>query len=245
MAAKSTVKTPTKVVKKGKSLTKNKVEKKPNRQNLTPVETSLVARAVNALLDHHQKSTEDKLSLLGNDRPVQVQFTLVRAPEKSNPKPIRVLIPHPLFKVNGRSDDALEEPEICLIVKEESKPWCQEMIEQFSEHMGSIKKVLGLQSLRKKHAQYEQRRELCNKYNIFMADDRILPMLTKSLGKEFFKAKKQPIPIDLTRKEALPFAIQKALSATYITLSSGTCLTVKYVPTPRSSFFCPLEHPCN
>ena len=141
------------------------------------------------------------------------------------------MIPNPLFqladKENNSEDGALEEPEICLIVKEESKPWCQEMIEKFPEHMGCVKKVLGLQSLRKKHGSYEQRRELLKKYNFFIADDRILPMLSKALGKEFFKAKKLPIPITLTRKEALPFAIQKALSATYMTVSSGTCVMVR------------------
>lgn len=226
MAAKSTMKTPTKIAKKASSKTKS-IQKKSDRYAPAVVDNSLVSRAVNALMNYHEQTTEEKLSLLGNDHPVQVQFTLLRAPEKSNPKPIRVLVPHPLFKVNGSSDDALEEAEICLIVKEESKPWCQEMIEQFSDHMGCVKKVLGLQSLRKKHAQYEQRRELLSKYSVFMADDRILPMLTKALGKDFFKAKKQPIPINLTRKEALPFAIQKALSATYMTLSAGTCVTIK------------------
>lgn len=227
MAAKSGMKSPIKIVKKASSKTKHRIENKSDRQSRASVDNALVSNAVEALLKYHNKNTDEKLSLLGNDRPVQVQLTLLRAPEKSNPKPIRVMVPHPLFKLNGSSDDSLEEPEICLIVKEESKPWCQDMIEQFSEHMGCVKKVLGLQSLRKKHTQYEQRRELLNKYNMFMADDRILPMLTKALGKEFFKAKKQPIPINLTRKEALPFAIQKALSATYMTLSAGTCVTIK------------------
>jgi ribosome biogenesis protein UTP30 len=146
---------------------------------------------------------------------------------------MRILIPHPLYKLADASTkenaEALEEPEICLIVKEESKAWVQEMINRFPDHMGCVKKVLGLQSLRKKHAQYEQRRELLAKYNIFMADDRILPMLSKALGKDFFKAKKLPIPITLTRKEALPFAIQKALSATFMTIPEGTCITVRYV----------------
>jgi ribosome biogenesis protein UTP30 len=230
MAAKAASKSTTKVVKKASSQTKAKLEKEHDGLLKIGVDPSLVARAVAALLEHHKKTSDEKNSLLGNDRPVQVQFTLLRTPEKSSPKPIRVLVPHPLFKLADKDDggdDSTEEPEICLIVKEESKPWCQEMIERFPEHMGCIKKVLGLQSLRKKHAQYAQRRELLNKYNVFMADDRILPMLTKALGKDFIKAKKQPVPINLTRKEALPFTIQKALSATYMTLSSGTCVMVK------------------
>ena len=101
------------------------------------------------------------------------------------------------------------------------------MIEQFPDEMGFVKKVLGLESLRKKHSQYSQRRELLKKYTVFMADDRILPMLTSCLGKDFLKAKKHPIPVDITRKNSLPFNILKSLSSTFLHLSEGTCVTVK------------------
>jgi ribosome biogenesis protein UTP30 len=218
---------PTKKVAESPVLTKKVTEEL--RLPGTGLDPVLVAKAVQALLKYHETQAEksEKKSLLGNDRPFQVQLTLQRVPGKSSPKPIRVMIPHPLFQLAEHKDAQMEEPEICLIVKEESKPWVQEMIEKFPKEMGCIKKVLGLQSLRKKHAQYEQQRELLHKYNVFLADDRILPMLTKALGKTFFKAKKLPIPITLTRKEALPFAIQKALSATFMTISDGTCITIR------------------
>ena len=242
MAKASTFKTAkvVKSLKSPKTPKANKLGKKAGKADdrlKTGLDPSLVGKAVEALLKYNAKQAEkaEKQVLIGNDKPVQVQFTLMRAPGHSTPKPVRVLIPHPLFKLadkdnSERSDEEdIEEPEICLIVKEESKAWCQELISKFPNHMGCVKKVLGLQSLRKKHARYEQRRELLNKYNFFMADDRILPMLSKSLGTDFFKAKKLPIPINLTRKEALPFAIQKALSATYMTVSTGTCVMVRYV----------------
>jgi ribosome biogenesis protein UTP30 len=227
----------TKSPKVTKSVKTSEVEKAPktNDSLKTGLDPALVEKAVDALLKYNEKQSgnSDKLALLGDDRAVQVQFTLQRSPGNRSPKPMRILIPHPLYKLADASTkenaEALEEPEICLIVKEESKAWVQEMINRFPDHMGCVKKVLGLQSLRKKHAQYEQRRELLAKYNIFMADDRILPMLSKALGKDFFKAKKLPIPITLTRKEALPFAIQKALSATFMTIPEGTCITVRYV----------------
>eukprot|EP00934_Nitzschia_sp_Nitz4_P008392 Nitzschia sp. Nitz4//scaffold196_size54656//30409//32069//NITZ4_006642-RA/size54656-snap-gene-0.32-mRNA-1//-1//CDS//3329540435//8382//frame0 len=199
----------------------------------TGVDSALVQKAVQALLKYHEKQTADKNDILGNDRSVQVQFTLLRTPGQASHKPTRILIPNPLFQTADASED-LDEPEICLIVKEESKPWCQEMIEKFPEQMGCVKKVLGLDSLRKKHARYEQRRELLHKYNLFMADDRILPMLSKALGKDFYKNKKLPIPISLTRKEALPFAIQKAMKATYMSINTGTCVTIRAGSTAMS-----------
>ncbi len=193
----------------------------------TGLDPALVHKASEALIKYHETQSADSKSILGNDQPVQVQFTLLRTPGSPSSKPTRIMIPHPMFHLKSGEEGILEEPEICLIVKEESKQWCQEMIERFPEQMGCIKKVLGLQSLRTKHARYEQRRTLLHKYNVFMADDRILPMLSKALGADFYKAKKLPIPIALTRKEALPFAIQNALSATYMSIAKGTCIMIR------------------
>ncbi len=239
MAAKTGTKSSKKavVVKKTMS-TKSPKPTKAAKFAATELDSALVQKAVDAVLKYHEKITDgasDKLVLLGDDRPVQVQLTLLRAPGKSQPKPAQLLIPHPFYKLTDKSSnddsdddgDDVEDPEICLIVKDESKPWCQEMIEKFPDHMGCVKKVLTLDSLRKKHSSYEQKRELLSKYNMFLADDRILPMMSKALGKAFIKAKKLPVPVDVTRETALPFAIQKALSATYMTVNTGTCISIK------------------
>jgi ribosome biogenesis protein UTP30 len=194
------------------------------------VDTALVEKAVTALLKHHVVSLDASKSLLGTDVPLQVQFGLEVAPGRSQPKPIRLQIPHPMHKLSDTDTDDvgnLEEPEVCLIVKEDSKAAVQDMIAKFPVQMGCIKKVLGLQSLRNKHAEFKQRRDLLARFTVFMADDRILPMLTSALGKDFLAAKKQPIPVRISRKEALPFAIQKALSATYLHIPEGTCITVR------------------
>lgn len=84
-----------------------------------------------------------------------------------------------------------------------------------------------LTSLRSKYPQHKDKRELLKRYDLFLADDRILPMLGKALGKNFFKEKKQPVPLKLTRKEALPFAIEKCLKGTFMWISAGTCLSIK------------------
>lgn len=208
----------------------------------TGVNAVLVEKAVSALLKYHEhqtnKASEERgtLPLLGADRPVHVQINLDRIPSKHEHKPRRILIPHPLYKVHSKEGEeesktaeGVDEPSVCLIVKEGSKPWVKEMVARFHKHMGCVQKVLGLDSLRKKHSRYEQRRELLHKYDVFMVDDRILPMVGKALGRDFYKYKRLPIPIKLTRKEALPFAVQNALKATFFTISQGDCLTVRYV----------------
>jgi len=202
------------------------------------VDSQLTERAVRALLKHHE-STPSR-ALLGNDLDVQVQFALARIPGNPSAKPIRIEIPHPLVKVATPSpsenregfseeydDSHLEDINACLIVKEDSKAWVQELVARFPIELNCVKKVLGLQSLRTKHGSFTQRRELLDRFDIFFADDRILPMLTQALGGKFFQKKKQPIPIRLSRKEALPFAIQNCLKSTFLYIGAGTCLTVK------------------
>lgn len=202
------------------------------------LDAALLGRAMTALLGYHErgvaassgKGDKKKVQLLGDDKLVQVQIGLARVPDRTTPKPIRVQIPHPLHRVAAAKDDgsdSAEEAEVCLIVKEESKSWVKDLVERFPDELGCVKKVLGLQSLRIKHKRYEQRRELLARFDLFLCDDRILPMVGKAIGKGFFEAKKQPVPIKLTRKEALPVAVQRCLSATYMHISAGTCVNIR------------------
>lgn len=215
------------------------VQETPSKRS--PVDPDLLNRAQVALIKYHERTAEqeDKASLLGSDLPVYVQFTLVRVPEKTSTRPICLDIPHPLHKLmkddnDGHDDaqddidnDGLDDVEVCLIVKDEAKPWVVDLIQKFPSHLSYIKKVLTLTSLRKKYTQYKDRRELVGRYDLFLADDRILPMLGKALGKSFFQQKKQPVPIKVTRKEALPFAVKRCLSGTFMWVSAGTCLSIK------------------
>jgi ribosome biogenesis protein UTP30 len=203
-----------------------KTESSPAR-----VDAQLINKAVGALLKHHTGHYEKKNDLLGNDSIISVHFGLDKVPTHSSPKPKRITIPHSLYKTGGDDamgdDEDLEEPSVCLIVKEDSKEWIQELIAQFPKEMGLVKKVLGLDSLRKKHAKFAQQRALLDRFDVFLADDRILPMLAKACGKHFFTAKKQPLPICVTRKTSLPSVILQSLRSTYWYLSQGTCLAVK------------------
>ena len=189
----------------------------------------LVNKAVSALFKYHNKRAEsvEKEQLFGTDLPVLVQINMEVAPSQHNPRPLRISIPNAIHKLGEDGNEDLEEPEVCLIVKDDDKPNLQRMVENFPEQMKCVKKILTLTSLRKKHSEYKKRTELLNKYSVFMADDRIVPMLHKALGKKFWDAKKQPIPMRMSRKESLPHSIQKALSATYMTINAGSCVSVK------------------
>ncbi|GAX28153.1 ribosome biogenesis protein UTP30 [Fistulifera solaris] len=203
------------------------------------VDRALIEKAVDALLKHHaqQAAEKNKSSLLGTDLSVQLQFGLEVPPAQVNHKPIKLNIPHALWnhqQTDEKEIDVLEEPEVCLIVKEDAKPQIKELIAQFPKELCFVKKVLGLESLRKKHATYAQRRELLHKYNVFMADDRILPMLTTALGRDFLKAKQQPVPVKINALNNLPLRLLTALRSTYLILAKGTCVTVKAGTTAMS-----------
>lgn len=191
------------------------------------VDSTLLNKAMGALLQYHEKTGSNPNALLGDERTVQVQFALDKVPSNPSQKPRSINIPHPLYKLSDDIDESLQEPRVCLIVKEQSKKWVQEMIDDYPEQMGFVKKVLGLQSLRTKHGRFDQQRDLLNRFDVFMADDRILPMLAKALGRNFFETKKQPIPIRLTRKNALPLVVLQSLRSTQLYISEGTCITIK------------------
>jgi len=67
---------------------------------------------------------------------------------------------------------------------------------------------------------------LLKENGLFLADDRVIPLLPKLLGKIFFEAKKQPLPVNLTKKD-LRTELENAINSTYMHQNQGTCTSVK------------------
>ena len=127
--------------------------------------------------------------------------------------------------------------------------------------------VVGVSKLRTKYESHEAKRGLCAAYDLFLADERIIPVLPKLLGvlpptslaapcvgvkrkrqglllasrlyvvkhdawcvcaagRDFFKKKKQPIPVDLSRKD-WGQQIARACQATYMFHTGGTCINIR------------------
>eukprot|EP00983_Pelagomonas_calceolata_P026126 821054-Pelagomonas_calceolata.AAC.1 len=135
-------------------------------------------------------------------------------------KPVPLPLPHPLLSPEGA--------ELCLFVKDhkgEGHKQAKAMVNKF-ERKGGVTKVVGLSKLRTKYESHEAKRELCKLYDLFLADERILPSLPKLIGKSFFKKKKQPIPVDITVKD-FPAQVKKACAATHMFKNSGTCVNIR------------------
>lgn len=91
-----------------------------------------------------------------------------------------------------------------------------------------------MDKLRSQYKEFKARRELVSQYDMFICDDRILPMLTKALGKTFLAAKKQPVPIRIQRNGkllSLGTEIARARDSAFLVGSYGDCWAVKLAHT--------------
>jgi len=124
-----------------------------------------------------------------------------------------------------------------LITKDPQREY-KDLLE--SSNVKFVSRVIGIKKLKGKFKPYEARRMLLKENGLFLADDRVIPLLPKLLGKAFFNAKKyvdspttaahsltynplrQPIPVCLTRKD-LKGELERAVSSTYFHQNQGTC----------------------
>ena len=122
---------------------------------------------------------------------------------------------------------SLDVAEVCLIVKDHQGEGHKDAKRKVAEmEKCGVAKVLGISKLRNNYKPHEAKRKLCDSYDLFLADARVLPLLPKLLGKTFFKKKRQPVPVDLTKKD-WPSQVRKAAAATYARRGAGTCVSVK------------------
>jgi ribosome biogenesis protein UTP30 len=151
---------------------------------------------------------------------IQLVVGLKRTPEQGRSKPIRVPIPHSLYAAEDGAS-------LCMFVKDNSEE-LQARLRK--EPVAGLERVVSLSALRRNYKQFADRRKLVAAHDLFVADDRITPMLTKALGKTFLNKKKQPVAVRLTRG-SLRKNIEVARDSTYLFLGWGACSTVKIART--------------
>jgi ribosome biogenesis protein UTP30 len=76
---------------------------------------------------------------------------------------------------------------ICLITKDPQRQY-KDLLE--SHGVKFISRVVGLEKLKGKFKPFEARRLLLKENGMFLADDRIIPLLPQVLGNKWFQAKK-------------------------------------------------------
>eukprot|EP01134_Creolimax_fragrantissima_P007660 CFRG7660T1 len=175
------------------------------------IDENQLKKAVPALLKFSEKEQEN--DLLDGAVPVWVQLALIKIPQLKK-KSIQLPLVHSLYG---------EGTEICLITKDPQREFKDMITEQ---KVPNVAKVIGVTKLRTKHKAHEAKRLLCDSYDLFMADERVLPMLPKLIGKTFFAKKKTPIPVNLTKKNIVK-EITQARDSTQLYLGLGNCCSIR------------------
>ncbi|GJE91908.1 ribosomal protein L1 [Phanerochaete sordida] len=190
--------------------------------------------AVDALLKHESKRQEklqESQLLPGKEQHVWLQVTVKQMHAEKKLKPHRIPLAHPLV-------DPRTSP-VCLITKDPQREY-KDLLE--ANNIKFVSRVVGVTKLKGKFKPYEARRMLLKENDLFLADERVVPLLPGLLGKKFFEAKKQPIPVCLTRKD-LKGELERAISSTYFHQNQGTCSSIKVgtVSLPAAKVFANLK----
>ena len=113
--------------------------------------------------------------------------------DKTRLKPTKIQVPHAL---NDKADTT-----ICLITADPQRLYKDVVADPaFPAALRTrITRIIGFEKLRTRYKSFESRRQLHAEHDFFLVDDRIMPMLPKTLGKIFYKGRnKRPLPVDLS-----------------------------------------------
>ncbi|KAG0139445.1 hypothetical protein CROQUDRAFT_54712 [Cronartium quercuum f. sp. fusiforme G11] len=157
-----------------------------------------------------------------NDRFVSLVISMKKIPNKEKHKPIKMELRHSLLDPKSTA--------VCLVVKDPQREYKDLLAEK---DIKFISKVVGIAKLKGKHSSFEARRQLLSSHGLFLADARVLPMLPNILGNAFFRAKKLPVPVNLTNPNKVKAELEQAISSTYLRLGTGSCVSVKIADLSR------------
>ncbi|KAJ6830721.1 ribosomal L1 domain-containing protein 1-like [Iris pallida] len=186
--------------------------------NPTRVKPESATRAVDALLAWTRtRSDHQKAQLFEPDDLLYLLLTLHRIPSSGRTNPYRIHLPHPLHPFDPQSTS------ICLLADD---PQSESIQTRIRDESLPISTVIGLSDLRSDYRPYESRRKLADSYDLFFADRKILPLLPRLLGSHFFKKKKIPLAVDLSRP-GWPQQVRAASESTLLYLRTGTACALK------------------
>jgi len=129
-----------------------------------------------------EKIKVQKKKLLKDDDPfIYMNFTFSKVPDFYSIRPIPITVPH-----------SLNISKVCLIVKDPKSEF-----KELGLKFDFLFKVIDISKLKLKFSRFKEKRDLINNYDLFICDQRVYFVLSKLLGKPFYKSKKYPIPISL------------------------------------------------
>ncbi|XP_031254245.1 LOW QUALITY PROTEIN: ribosomal L1 domain-containing protein 1-like [Pistacia vera] len=189
-----------------------------------PAPTKAVETAVNALLQWKSSKCQTQKPLLEQDDFIYLILTLKKIPQNSRINPHKIPLPHSLIR---QEDD--NPPELCLIIDDRPKFNLTKdaALKKIKNDNVPITKVIKVTKLKTDYRPFEAKRKLCDSYDMFFADKRVVTLLSKLLGKHFFQEEKKiPVPVDLKHKNWKE-QIEKVCGSALLYLRTGTCSVLK------------------
>jgi len=152
--------------------------------------------------------------LWADDSPIQVVFGLqliVDVSKKLRPKLIK--LPHRVFPKNT---------DVCMIVQDNCSPT---LLSNLKSRLG---KVITMRKLRKNYKDFESKRNLCGRFDLFVYDRRISAVaFTDFLGKAFLSKKKNPIAIAAREVPQILREIDNVKSSALYFKNGGASTSIK------------------
>ncbi|GJX68391.1 ribosomal L1 domain-containing protein 1-like protein [Tanacetum coccineum] len=191
------------------------------------VSPSTTTAAIEALLKWHKANTKTNTTLNPDEDFIYLVLTLKNIPQKAPPNgshfgirstPYKIPLPNPL----------ISSPQVCLIIDDRpnSNLTSKQAKEKILTDAIPVSKVIKLSKLKSSYKPFEAKRKLCDSYDMFFADKRVVPLLPKLLGKHFFRCKKLPLGVDLCHKNWKE-QIERGFKVGLLSFGTGTCSVVR------------------
>merc|ERR1712223_1459503 len=226
--------------KKSKDITESSKTEKSNviafNENIQQpsIEHSLLC--IEGLKKVHKSKSKDnnKGNLFDDGEKILLQVTGIKLPKDDRKHCMRISLPQ----------CSIPDPrDVCLIVRDLEKGLKidhESTLNHFNDLLSEkgiddITQVISLRELKVEYKQYEAKNSLCQKFDIFLVDDRILRLVSMFLGKSFYRRKRILIPVNL-RANDLKKEIARAIKTVTLPLNHhGTCSMVQIGNTSMES----------
>jgi len=193
---------------------------------LLPEQVQDAVTAFSKLLELSRAETEKKSLFSSDGEKVALQVSGIKIPREKERQVVRVRLPHcPLP----------DTKDICLIVKDLQKGIKvdhEDTVNHFSQLLqekgvaAKVTQVISLRELKVEYKQYEARNQLAMRFDLFLADDRIIRLLPPLLGKAFYTRKKLPLQVNLTKAD-LAGELERAVCTSQLPLThQGSCSAI-------------------
>ncbi|KAJ4444347.1 hypothetical protein ANN_06139 [Periplaneta americana] len=193
-----------------------RIEYESHHINLTRRELFTILQvksSVNAMLRYNEEKSTKKFPSLFMDEKQLIYLTVECIKIPVMPKRnFRFCLPHPL--VDRSSDVCLFVPDLKKGKREDHEPtkeYYNDILQK--NNISGISEIMPLRQVRVEYDQYELRRRLVDQYDLFLCDGRISGHILHLLGKEVYRKRKLPVPVDF-RVKNLNEQVEKAFSKT-------------------------------